>query len=99
MFRKICITKYKTCTDGGCNISLTLIAWKVADMNGKQDDDSHEAEHLLDIQEGKNCLQQKVDTMIFLNRSGARYKPFCRELGINYTKGNNNYTNKIDEQH
>lgn len=78
---------------------MKLKAWRVSEETNPLDDPDEEAQCSLYIQEGKRCLQDQVDVIIFLKQSGPWFQPFWKELGNKYTKGANNYDNTVGEQH
>ena len=51
------------------------------------------------FQEGTDFLNEKMTMMVFLKRSGVKYKLYCQELYNNYNNNNNNFPMTIQEQH
>ena len=56
-------------------------------------------EHDEAIKKGQDALNEKVNAMIFLQRSGEKYEPYCQELYNSYSNGQDNFALTVPEQH
>ena len=92
--------EYVSRKDTSSDLCNLLFEWKKAttDRPGVMDDDDWD-ERDLKILTGQKALNEKMNAMFFLKRSGEKFEPYRQELYNVYSNGQDNFLLTVQEQH
>lgn len=100
ILRDLVMAECEVRKDTGSDLYLLLDAWKSAeDERPDPKDDNAWVIREVTIQVGRECLNEKMITMLFLKKSGEKYEPYRQDLYNNYNDGIDKFPSSVEEQH